>query len=126
MSLLDSLFGRRKKEEVFDTTPGTTNRMPARPYRVLQSNLPFYSDQECKTEVTGARLVVLQCEDPGQKQRPIECMPTQNTYVQGQLVEWEIHKDLIWKTAWYVEPQSGARTKAWAQATTFVGRVVKV
>ena len=45
------LFGRKKTEtdETFDRDPGITDKMPARPYRILRADLPFYSDPECKS-----------------------------------------------------------------------------
>jgi len=46
------LFPDRHKSEdveVFDPNPGIIDWMPARPYRVLHSGLPFCSDPECKS-----------------------------------------------------------------------------
>ena len=120
-----SLFGRRKQDEEFNPDPGQTHEMPARPYRVLHADLPFYSDAECRTDVKGARLLVLQCEDPKQKQKTVECMPAMKTYSRGQIVQWELNPKRIWDAAWYVNPDTGNREKAWSLAVEFVGRVVK-
>ncbi len=126
MSFLDSLFGRRKEQEPFDPNPGETHVMPARPYRVVQANLPFYSDADCRTRVEGARLLILQCEDPNQKQRVLECMPALKEYSPGQIVQWELNNKNVWETAWYVNPDTGKKEQAWSQAVEFQGRVVKV
>jgi len=125
MSLLGMLFGRRKQEEVFDPDPGLTSTIPARPYRILHANLPFYSDAECRNEVKGARLVVLRCEDPRQAQQVVECMPTSKIYSQGLIVAWELNNKAIWDTSWYQNPETGKPERAWSRAVEFVGPVVK-
>ena len=125
MSLLRALFGGKKQEAPFDPNPGSVETMPARPYRVLHTDLPFYADAECRIQVRGARLIVLQCEDSLQKQRTIECMPAVKDYRQGQIVQWDTNHKLLWDDAWYVNPESGSREKAWARAVEFVGRVYR-
>ena len=124
MSLLRLLF-RRKGSRVFDPRPKVTDEMPARPYRVLHANVPFYSDSDCRNEVPGARLVVLQCEDPCQTERPVECMPALKEYSPGQVVTWELNNDILWETAWYRNPATGLAEKAWSQAVEFIGRVIR-
>ena len=125
MSWLKALFGPKKAEAVFDPNPGFIEVMPARPYRVLHADLPFYADPECREESKGARLVVLQCEDPAQQQRPIECMPVLKRYQKGQMVQWEINHKRGWEAAWYVDPDHGAKVKAWTHAAEFMGRVCR-
>ncbi len=126
MSLLSSLLGRKKKEEVFSPVPEVQREMPARPYRVLHANLPFYSDPEGRTEVKDARLVVLQSEDPKQQHKPIECMPTRKEYAEGQILRWEINHKRMWEGAWYRNPDSGVIEKAWTQAVEFIGVVAAI
>jgi hypothetical protein len=125
MSLLKALFGSKKEQEPFDPDPGSIEVMPARPYRVLQADLPFYADPECRNRVRGARLIVLQCEDPRQEQRTIECMPAVKDYRQGQIVQWDINHKRLWDDAWYVNPDSGSKEKAWARSVEFVGKVYR-
>ena len=125
MSLFRSLFGGRKPEP-FDPNPREIQHMPARPYRILHAGLPFFSDPECLTEVQGARLVVLLCEDPSQKHRPIECMPVRKKYLKQQFVRWDINNKKMWDVAWYRNPETGKNEKAWSQAVEFTGPVVKL
>jgi hypothetical protein len=126
MSVFSSLFGGKKAEAAFNSEPEAVSETPARPYRVLHANLPFYSDPECRTEVTGARLVVLRCEDPAQELRPIECMPTRKHYLQGQIVNWGIDHKRLCEIAWYRDPETGATEKAWAQAVEYTGKVIRL
>ncbi len=120
-----SLFaGGSRREPVADSAPAVTAEMPHRPYRVLHSDLPFYADSSCRKEVTAARLVVLQCEDPAQVQRTVECMPTLRSYRAGQLVSWDLNNKRIWEEAWYVHPETGRTQRAWRQAVEFIGQVV--
>jgi len=125
MPFLKALFGGRKQQEPFDPNPGFIDVMPARPYRVLHADLPFYADPECRNQIRGARLVILQCEDPLQKQRTIECMPAVKDYRQDQIVQWEINHNRLWDEAWYVRPESGAKEKAWTRSVEFVGRICR-
>jgi hypothetical protein len=122
MPLLRALFGR-KKAAPFDPSPEVLDAMPARPYRVLHADLPFYSDPECGIEVRGARLVVLQCEDPVQQHHPVECMPALKDYRKGQVVRWDTNHKRVWDAAWYVNPETGSKEKAWAHAVEFMGGV---
>lgn len=126
MSLLGLFSGRRKQEEVFDPDPGETREMPARPYKVLHADLPFYSDAECSMEVKGARLLVLQSEDPKQEHKTVECIPAMKRYFQGQIVQWELNGKHIWGAAWYLNPDTGKKENAWVRAVEFEGKVVKV
>jgi len=124
MSLLRTLFGR-KKEAPFDPNPACLEAMPARPYLVLHADLPFFSDPDCRVEVQGARLVVLRCEDPVQQQHPLECMPVLKSYRKGQIARWDINHKRVWDAAWYVNPETGNREKAWTQAAEFLGGVYR-
>ncbi len=124
MSLFSLLIRRKQPEAPFDPYPEKIDYMPARPYLVLYADVPFFSDPECRIEVRDARLVVLQCEDRRQKQRPIECMPTLKKYRQGQWVLWEINHKRQWERAWFVDPGTGQKTLAWALAVEFLGKVV--
>ena len=125
MSLLGLLF-RRKQKEVFDPDPGEMREMPARPYKVLNAGLPFYSDAECRSEIREARLLILDCQDPRQKHKTVECMPSRKRYSQGQVVQWELDNKQVWEAAWYVNPDTGKKEKAWTRAVEFVGRIVRV
>ncbi len=126
MSLLSALFGRQNTEPDFDPKPGEVFKMPERPYRVLHTGLPFYSDPECKSKVTDANLVVLLSEDPKQSHRPVECMPTRKCYEQGQLLRWDINPKRQWTDSWYVNPETGSKEKAWTRAVEFLGVVVRI
>lgn len=107
-----------------NSNPEVIHEMPARPYRILHADLPFYSDPDCLNEVEGKRLIVLRCEDPKQKQNVVECMPTSKRYVQGQIVSWDIDPKKLSAASWYRNPDSGNKARAWAQSVEFIGKVV--
>jgi len=123
MPLLDALFRRKKPEEVFDPEPGVITEMPARPYRVLHADLPFYSDPQCTAEVCGARLIVIRSEDPRQDHHPVECVPCRKNYRRDQILLWDINHKKIWDQAWYINPDTGQKEKAWMGAVEFIGKV---
>jgi hypothetical protein len=123
---MGSLFRKKPPEPVFDPNPAEVDYMPARPYRVVHADLPFYSDPKCLIEVEGARLVVLECEDPEQTLRPRECMPVTRAYRQGQMVGWDLNNKKLWETSYYRNPETGEPERAWSQSVEFIGPVVKV
>ena len=120
------LYGRRRAKvaEVFDPNPEVIDRMPERPYRVLQAALPLYADMECKKRIEGANLVVLCSEDPRQRHQVQECMPTRKNYRVGQLVQWDLDNKQIWQNCWYRNPATGAIEMAWTQSVEFIGKIV--
>jgi hypothetical protein len=120
------LFGRKRSTpaEIIDPEPGSVDWMPARPYRVLHADLPFYSDPECRLRINGAHLIVLESEDPNGPGHVQECMPTRKTYRVGQLVQWDLNNKKVWQNSWYKNPETGAAEMAWIQAVEFIGKVV--
>jgi hypothetical protein len=119
-------FGRNRTNttELVDPDPGSVDWMPARPYRVLHTDLSFYSDPECSLRIEGAHLIVLKSEDPKQQQQAQECMPTRKKYNVGQLVQWDLNNKKVWQTSWYKNPETGAAEMAWTQAVEFIGKIV--
>ncbi len=126
MFLLAVLPGRKNQEPEFDPNPIEIHEMPIRPYMVLYNPVPFYADPECQIEVRGARLVVLRSDDPRQSHHPIECMPTRKNYAKGQTLLWDINPKLQWEEAWYVNPDTGDKERAWSRAVEFIGKLVKI
>ena len=124
MSVISALLGRKKAAPSFDPNPEVIHEMPTRPYTVLHDLQPFYTDAECRLEVQGARLIVLRSDDPRQNHHPVECMPTRKRYTRGQTLQWEIDHKQQWEDAWYVNPETGKKEKAWSRAVEFVGKVV--
>ena len=122
------LFGGKKNQgiEVVDPDPGIMDTMPARPYKVLRADLPFYSDSECKTRVGDSTIVVLKSEDPKQQHSVQECMPTRKKYKIGQLVQWDLNNKKVYQNCWYKNPESGEIEFAWVQAVEFIGKIVSV
>ena len=57
-------MSRQKDTEQVDLSPAETDEMPIVPYRVLHTDIPFYSDSECKNEVPEARIAILEMLDP--------------------------------------------------------------
>ncbi len=126
MSLLSMLFRRRRQPEIFDPNPREVSEMPARPYTVLQAGLQFYSDPDCRIEVSGATMLIIRSDDPAQKHHPVECIPTTRNYRAGDIVSWEINYARQWASAWYFDPDTREKKKAWARAVEFVGNIVKL
>jgi hypothetical protein len=56
----------------------------------------------------------------------VECMPTLKEYSRGQILRWDINHKRLWEAAWYLNPDTGAKERAWVQAVEFTGKVVKL
>jgi hypothetical protein len=122
---MTEVSGRNESSAAFDSNPGFAEKMPARPYRVLLINLPFYSDPECKSQVEGSRLILLKSEDPKQNHQVEEWMPTRMQYQVGQIVQWGLNNKNIWQESWFKNPETGKIEKAWNQAVEFNGKIVR-
>lgn len=120
------LFGgkKTKEKESVDPDPGIIHTMPARPYRVMRTDLPLYSDSGCKLKIEDSSLIVLKSEDPEQKHSVEEIMPTRKRYKIGQLVQWDLNNKKVYPNSWYKNPESGAIEMAWIQAVEFIGKIV--
>lgn len=104
--------------------PQYTKEMPTVPYRVLYAGLPFYSDPECKSQVPGANLVVLQALDPDDPGQELDIVPALMPYTAGQIVTWELNNKRLWEKCWFRNPESGEVQQAWSFHVEFIGLVV--
>jgi len=108
----------------FDPNPGQTNELPALPHRVLYSNIPFYSDPECKQQVTDGTILILQSLDPDDPVQELDIAPTRKSYQAGQIVAWDLNNKKLWEKAWYRDPETGEIEQAWTFHVEFIGKVV--
>jgi len=108
----------------FDPNPGQTNELPALPHRVLYSNIPFYSDPECKQQVTDGTILILQSLDPDDPVQELDIAPTRKSYQSGQIVAWDLNNKKLWEKAWYRDPETGEIEQAWTFHVEFIGKVV--
>jgi hypothetical protein len=122
------LFGGNSSnvDEIIDPNPGSVDWIPARPYRVLHTDLPFYSDCACSARIEGAHIIVLKSEDPKALHQVQECMPTRKRYTVGQLVQWDLNNKKVWQNCWYRNPETNDVEMAWTQAVEFIGKVITV
>ncbi len=104
--------------------PVQTDRFPVVPYRVLYSEIPFYSDPECTKEVSDARLVILEAMDPDDSCYEPDILAAKKRYQPEQTVTWELNNKQLWEEAWFRHPKSGQIERAWTLCVEFVGRVI--
>lgn len=120
-------FNRKSKDRTdtaTETTPRETNQMPAVPYRVLHSELPFYSDPECKQQVPDARIAILEALDPDISYTELDIVPTLKKYKAGQLVNWSLNNKRLWEECWYENPETDKIEQAWTLHVEFVGELI--
>jgi hypothetical protein len=107
-----------------DPTPGETDQMPVVPYRILYTDVPFYSDQECQNEVPDARIVVLEALDPDDSYRELDIVPSRTRYEPGQLVDWNLNNRKQWEENWFRHPETQTIEPAWQLHVEFTGRLI--
>ncbi|MDA2928546.1 hypothetical protein MYX84_01145 [Acidobacteria bacterium AH-259-O06] len=107
-----------------DPNPSVTDQMPTVPYRVLYTNIPFYSDTECKNEVAEAKIVILEALDPDEPYKELDIAPTLKNYKPGQLVTWTSNNKKLWEESWYKHPETGQIEQAWTFHVGFTGELI--
>jgi len=108
----------------FDPNPGQIDELPALPHRILYADIPFYSDPECKQQVTDGTILILQSLDPDDPIQELDIVPTRKRYQAGQIVVWDLNNKKLWEKAWYRQPETGEIEQAWSFHVEFIGKVV--
>ena len=101
-----------------------TDEMPLVPYRVLYSDIPFYSDPECKEQVAEATIAVVEALDPDELHHELDVVPTLLQYQPGQLVTWSLNHKRVWEECWYKNPETGQIERAWKFHVEYTGQVI--
>ncbi len=114
----------RNRASIEDNTPEQTDQFPQVPYRVLHTDIAFYSDPECKNEVKEARITILETLDPDDKFRELDIVPTRTDYRQGQLLTWSLNNKQLWEESWYKHPETQQIERAWTQHVEFTGELI--
>ncbi len=105
--------------------PEETDQMPIVPYRVLYTDLPGFSDPECRNQVPDARIAVLLPLDPDDQILELDVVPTRYSYQPGQIISWELNNKRTWEAGWYRNPDTGQVEQAWTMHVEFIGQVVQ-
>ena len=108
-----------------DRDPGVTDDTPLVPYRVLHSEIPFYSDAECTREVPDAKIAIIKMLDPDDTLGELDVVPVRKRYEPGQLVRWTLNNKMGWEESWYRHPESGAIERAWTYHVEFIGKLLQ-
>ena len=104
--------------------PAETDEMPAVPYRVLHVDLDGYSDAECRTAITDARVAMVVALDPDDPLQEIDIVPVRRHYRAGQLVTWSLNNKKLWEEAWFRHPETGEVERAWTFHVEFTGSII--
>jgi hypothetical protein len=84
------------------------------------ANVKLYSDEACKTEISGvAGVMVKQIMIEGLESRYGVFPTTRTDYKIGQHLTWDWNLSRIWQPFWYKNPKTGAIEKS--SAAEFVG-----
>ena len=105
--------------------PEETDQMPIVPYRALYTDLPVFSDAECRNRIPDARIVILLPLDPDDQILELDVVPTRYSYQPGQIITWELNNKRTWEAGWYRNPDTGQVEQAWTMHVEFIGEVVQ-
>jgi hypothetical protein len=104
--------------------PETTDSVPLVPFKVLETDIPFYSDKDCTQLVPDASIVIIQALDPEDSIQELDIVPTTKKYQKGDYVTLALDNKRLWEDCWYRDPDSGEIEKAWRIHVCFVGAVI--
>ena len=113
-----------KDDRTDSTKPETTDAVPLVPFKVLETDIPFYLDEECKKLVTDASIVIIQALDPDDSILEVDIVPTTKKYKRGDYVTLALDNKKLWEDCWYRDPQSGEIEKAWRIHVCFIGAII--
>ena len=105
--------------------PEETDQMPIVPYRALYTDLPVFSDAECRNRIPDTRIVILLPLDPDDQILELDVVPTRYSYQPGQIITWELNNKRTWEAGWYRNPDTGQVEQAWTMHVEFIGEVVQ-
>lgn len=114
----------KKKDTTDPTIPGTTTKVPLVPFKVLETGIPFYRDQECTRRVEDATLMWIQALDPDDEIQELELVPTTKRYQSGTYVTMLLDNKKLWEDCYYRDTKTGEVLKAWRIHVNFIGEVI--
>ena len=118
------LFSKKKEDTVDPSIPGVTTKMPLVPFKVLDTDIPFYRDQECTDQVIEARITILQALDPDDEIQELDIFPTTKTYEKGSYVTLAFDNKTLWEDCWFKDVETGEIQRAWRIHVAFIGEVI--
>jgi hypothetical protein len=101
-----------------------TENVPTLPFKVIASQIPFYTDEDCENEVNDARIVIVKALDPDDEIQELDIMPSTQEYQSGQYVTLGLEHKRVWDACWYRDPENGEVTQAWKVHVNFIGEVI--
>jgi len=101
--------------------PQEVDKVPLVPFKVIDTNIPFFTDSECQKIVEDARITILQALDPEDPILEQELVPSTNKYNLGDYVTMNLDSKKLWEESWYKSPSTGKVEKAWEIHVNFIG-----
>ncbi len=101
--------------------PAIVDSVPLVPFKVIDTDIPFFRDSECREVVDEARITILQALDPEDPILEQELVPTTQKYRKGDYVTMNLDSKKLWEESWYRDPGTGTIEKAWSIHVNFVG-----
>ena len=104
--------------------PEVTEKVPLVPFKVVETDIPFFSDSEARNLVEEARIVILQALDPEDQILEQELVPSTQRYRRGDYVTMNFDSKKLWEESWYRNPVTKEIEQVWSIHVNFVGRKI--
>jgi hypothetical protein len=117
-------MSREQNPEAALEAPQMVDTVPLIPFKVVETNIPFFSDSECQTIVEDAAITILQALDPEDPILEQELVPTTQKYTKGDYVTMNLDSKKLWEESWYKSPFTGKVEKVWEIHVNFVGDLI--
>jgi hypothetical protein len=101
--------------------PEVVETVPLVPFKILETDIPFYSDSEGKNRIEEARIVILQALDPDDQILEQELVPSTLRYSRGDYVTMNFDSKKLWEESWYRNPVTREIEQVWSIHVNFVG-----
>lgn len=107
--------------ETVTSEPEIVDSVPLIPFKVIDTEIPFFRDSQCQERVEGAWIAILLALDPEDQIIEQELVPTTKKYNKGDYVTMNLESKKLWEESWYKNPNTGRVEKAWEIHVAFVG-----
>lgn len=104
---------------------GILRSIPREMNRVAYTNIPIFSDRECRNQVEVGKAVILETTHPDGRTKSFRIFPTTRTYLPGQTLSWEWDRTKRWGECWYRDPENHVIKPAWSGSLEFAGRPIE-
>jgi hypothetical protein len=95
-------------------------------HRVLEVDIDLFTNEECNHVIPGVKGVLIEKLGPQHRRIETRILPTTNEgyYEKGARVTWRWNVENLWSAAYYIDPHTNEKRRAWESSAEFCGERV--